>query len=154
MIVFPALLAAFAWILTYTFGFGCHIINSTVSSTRTVGFGPWTIQNIEIYGYDDDTFYTTSICTPYNSGGAGGTIRDMMDSKAKTSQAFSMIAIVLSFPLFVIIMLPCCCTFKGRGLFKFTGLVCIFTSFASLMTLVRPPNREFAAFAVRVLSLT
>lgn len=142
MIVVPALLAGIAWIMTYESGFGCHIIDSSVNNddsitAGTIGFGPWTVQNVEFYGITDDAIVFTSTCVTYNNWKFGESVKSLMDSKAKTSQAFSMIAIVLSFPLFVIILLPCCCTFQNKRLFKFTGMVCVFTSFSLLMTLVR-----------------
>lgn len=162
----PGALAFAAWVLTYTFGFSCHMIDTRLSPnhTATLGFGPWSVQYSDaegVYtttggtGIDDgypislnddrwdnnnnngaSTFVDSIICVTYNNWYAGIDWADAFDAKARTAQAFSMIAIVLSLPLVIVASLPCCCPI-GKHLFLVLGIFSVFTAFSSLMTLVR-----------------
>jgi hypothetical protein len=157
--VFPGLLALFACILTYSFGFGCSMISSEwgkdyQGNPITTEIGPWTAQLTQLDGVVVDdaanspTIYYSNVCYLYNSFELGPQILDQFDAKAKTAQAFSMMAIVLAIPLMILALLPCCCAFQGNKIFRFAAFACVFTMFASFMTLVRAVRRQ-AEFACR-----
>jgi uncharacterized membrane protein YiaA len=81
------------------------------------------------------TFLNITVFTSCPSRYLGINLSDAFDAKAKTAQAFSMIAMVLGVVLLIVASLPCCCAFGKRG-FMFVGFVCAFTAFSSLMTLI------------------
>lgn len=148
--------------MTLIFGIGCHMIDTRLSPAHntTLGFGPWTVQLWDKYYYpvgslddqyygdlqddifeqvDDKTveFVRQTVCVSYSNWYRGIDLREELnfDAKAKTAQAFSMMAIVLSLLLLVVASLPCCCAIGQRN-FVFLAFTCVFTSFASLMTLI------------------
>lgn len=154
---FPGLLALFACILTYSFGFGCTMISGTWGEDNqgrpfTTEIGPWTAQLDQLDGVAVDdatntpTVYYSSVCYLYNSFELGPTILAGFDATAKTAQAFSMMAIVLAIPLMILALLPCCCAFQGNKIFRFAAFACVFTMFASFMTLVGPEASEPCSF--------
>jgi hypothetical protein len=102
----------------------------------TVGFGPWSVERMETT-ISGNTITISSICELFRYMD-NDIVSSQFDSRAKTSQAFSMMAIVLSLPLFIAVLLPCCCDFGrgNNGAFLLLGALCVFTAFASWMSLV------------------
>lgn len=152
--MFPGLVALFACILTYSFGFGCSMISVTWGTDQqgnpvTTEIGPWTAELTQVDGVAVDdvtttpTIYYSNVCYLYNSFEAGPAILGQFDAAAKTAQAFSMMAIVLAIPLAVVACLPCCMVLpQAKKIYKITAFVCLFTMFSSFMTLVRARVRR------------
>jgi len=77
------------------------------------------------------------------------------DSYIITSRAFSMIAAVFSFVLFIIMLFPACCSFGDKTmLFKFMGVTAGFTSICTFLTLVSFETEDTVESFARRVSLS
>lgn len=138
--ILPILVSFVLLVMTWVSAFACNLFEADrFTAGVTVGYGAWLVQGVTANTGGGIPTQFETLCFPYSSVGFfNANLNFLIDSNMQVARAFSMIAVVLSVPVFIMILMTGCCTTSNHtSYFRLTGGLAGFTGVCQLLTLVR-----------------